>query len=177
MPDQDPNESCTQLILGAQRRLYAYILAFVPNKADADDVLQETNSVLLRKANTFQPGSDFWLWSSKVAYFEVLNYRKRRQRNQTVLAVDEDVLQTMAHEATEAFADVDERLLAMRQCLEKVAPTHRELIRFRYQQELSAEQIAAKVGRTPLAVRQVLFRIRDELSKCISMRLAAKGAL
>lgn len=175
MPEIDPDEIYTKSILGAQRRLYAYILAFVPSRQDADDILQETNSVLLRKVSEYQPGSDFWLWSSKVAYFEVLSFRKRRQRHQTVLNVEDSVLQRMSVEATEAFADVDERLIALRQCLEKIAPPNRELIRFRYQQDLSAEQIAAKVGRTPLAVRQVLFRIRDELSKCIVSRMSAEG--
>jgi RNA polymerase sigma-70 factor (ECF subfamily) len=163
----DP-EPITTALLESQRRLFAYILAFVGTRSDADDVLQETNAVLLRKHQDFQIGTDFWLWASKVAYFEVLTWRKRRRRDQAAPLFDDATCAVMADEAFHAFADLDARLVALRTCLEALAPSHRDLIRYRYTEDLTADAISTKVGRTPLAVRQVLFRLRAALAACVA---------
>ena len=169
------DELYTKRLLDVQSRLFAYIAVFVPNRHDAAEILQETNAVLIRKHEEFK-GGDFWFWASKVAYFEVLSFRKRRNRNQMMLNVDDQVLQNVADEAASAMADVDERILALRRCMEKMPPASRDLVRFRYTDGISADAIASRLGQTALAVRQALFRIREKLGDCISQRLAARDA-
>ncbi len=82
----DHDEFTSQLV-AVQRRLYAYILTILPNLADADDVLQDTNSVLLRKRKEYAAGTEFGAWACRVAYFEVLALRKKRQRERGRLFV------------------------------------------------------------------------------------------
>jgi RNA polymerase sigma-70 factor (ECF subfamily) len=73
----------TTHLMAVQRRLYAYILTILPNLSDADDVLQDTNAVLLRKRTQFVAGTEFGAWACRVAYFEVLALRRKRQRERS----------------------------------------------------------------------------------------------
>jgi RNA polymerase sigma-70 factor (ECF subfamily) len=170
----DVQDAVSIALCAEQRRLFAYILACVGNRTEADDVLQETNAVALRKRADFTPGTAFWPWLSTIAYFEVLSWRKRRQRERCAPLFDDNTCALLAAEGVQAFADCDQRLEALRRCLEGIAPKQRALIALRYQDQLSCEAIAGQSGRTPLAVRQALFRVRAALSQCIGLRLAAE---
>ncbi len=163
----------TQLI-EAQRRLYAYILTLVPQLTDADDVLQETNAVLLRKRDEFTPGTSFPAWACRVAYFEVCAYYKRQHRDRHSFASDEALLESLAAVAQERYDRQDLLLQALSRCLQGLSPQDRQMITLRYRGDASAEAIAERTGRTPGAVRQVLYRIRKSLLACIDRRLASE---
>src|SRR6266508_2218769 len=70
-----------RLFLQNERRLYAYILTLLPNRADADDVLQEASLVMWDKFNERQPPDDFAAWGCRIAYFKVLDFCKKSQRS------------------------------------------------------------------------------------------------
>jgi threonine dehydratase len=65
------------LLTGSQRRLHAYIFSLVWNPADADDILQETNIVLLKKAAEYDTNRDFLPWALTIARFQALAGLKR----------------------------------------------------------------------------------------------------
>ncbi len=152
-----------------QRRLYAYILTLLPNLADADDVLQDTNAVLLRKREEYTAGTEFGAWACRVAYFEVLALCKKRQRERSrVLFADQDLLDNLADEAEGRFAAADQALLTrLERCIKKLSPLHRQLIRLRYGNNLLSDEIAENLVRSASAVRQLLYRIRIRLLKCL----------
>ena len=166
------DEFLTQLF-EAQRRLYAYILTLVPNLADADDVLQETNVVLLRKRDEFTPGTHFAAWACRVAYYEVCTFYKHQQRDRHEFA-DESLLEKLAEEAQPQAEGQERMLRALNVCWEKLAQQDQQLLNLRYRSDASADQIAAQTGRTAGAVRQVLYRIRKDLLACIHRRLAVE---
>ena len=168
-----PDASFVNLVLEAQRGLNAYILTLVPNLADADDILQETNSTLLRKAGEFEQGTRFWSWACRVAYYEVLAFRKRRQRDRVAIGFDEKLLETIGGEAAGLFADLDKRLLALDDCLGRLKEQDRQLVALRYRDDQNAGQIAGVVGRTVRAVYQALYRIRHDLAQCVKHKVTA----
>lgn len=45
------------LITSHQAAIYAYVLTLLPDRVAAQDVLQETNLVLCRKRDEFEPGT------------------------------------------------------------------------------------------------------------------------
>src|SRR3954463_7617189 len=67
-----------------QRRLYLYIASMLPNPAEAEEVLQETNIVVWKKFDQFRPNSDFRAWVFRIAYFEVRKHLERRGRGVTL---------------------------------------------------------------------------------------------
>ena len=67
-----------QLLTGIQSRLYSLsICTLIADGAGALDVLQEANVVLWEKAHEYDPTRPFAPWAYRIAYLQVLAYRKR----------------------------------------------------------------------------------------------------
>lgn len=172
-PGRGASAEFVALLTGSQRRLYAFILALTRNPADADDVLQETNLVLWRKSDQFAPGSDFDAWSLRVAQFQVMAHRKRRQRSR--LHFDDELVERVAADAGEVLAGFDARREALAHCLRRLRPEQRRLVAERYQPGGCVNELAARQGRSPKAVSEALRRIRRVLLECIERTLARQG--
>jgi RNA polymerase sigma-70 factor (ECF subfamily) len=151
-----------------QRRIFQYVLSLVPQWGEAEEIVQETNLVLWREFGQFQSGTNFAAWACKVAFHQVLAWRKRRQRDRLEFSVE--FLETIAEEAASCSDLLEERAQRLSDCIDKLPP-HRDLLRLRYTEGQSIEAIAAKVGRTLDAVYRVLSRIRHTLHDCVSKAL------
>ncbi len=161
----DNNLKFVQHLADAQRGLYAYILQLLPNRNDADDVLQATNLVMWSKHEDFREGSDFGAWAARIAYYEVLTHRKKIHRDK--LRFDEQLIQTLAEEAVADTGRMDSILATLRHCMMRLSGQDRELIQLQYADDLRPRQIAEQVGRSANAVAQAMHRIRTSLLKCI----------
>ena len=78
--DATQNEQFVRCLTEYQRRLYTYILAMLGDPNAADDVFQDTNVAIWRKAAEYAEGTKLRAWTSRIAYYEVLAYRKRQPR-------------------------------------------------------------------------------------------------
>src|SRR5262245_25882946 len=79
-------EAFVKLLGQHQRRLQLFVSSLVPNMADAEDILQETNLVLWREFHQFELGPNFPSWACTVAFHQVLAWRKRKQRERLVFS-------------------------------------------------------------------------------------------
>lgn len=177
MNDVAHTEEFVRLLTENQRRLYVYILSLVGNSGDADELLQDTNLVLWRKCSDFTLGTNFSAWAMKTAHFEVLAFRKRRQREQ--LRFDPELVEVLADEATTWADDFDSKRQALTNCISRLSERDRELLHLRYglgntPATDSMGELANKVGRTVHATYQALHRIRSSLLACMRRRLAAE---
>src|SRR5437660_4563512 len=80
-PAPDRYKVFLSLFLQNQRRLFAYILTLLPNRTDADDVLQDASLVMWDKFDADQPPTDFLAWARRVAYHKVLDFYKKTHRD------------------------------------------------------------------------------------------------
>ncbi|QDU57001.1 sigma-70 family RNA polymerase sigma factor [Aeoliella mucimassa] len=163
------DEEFVTCLIEMQPRLYGYILSLVANCEDADDLVQRTNVVLLRKQSQFQTGTDFWAWAKQVAQFEVRGFRKELARNRVILS-DELVAQ-LTQEESEFVREPDAAKADLRKCLGNLSRARRELLERRYSGTAVAN-LAKEVGRTAAALSQELYRMRADLAKCIRYRLS-----
>ena len=69
--------------LAMRRRIYGFIMTLVFNHHDAEEVFQNTTSILWNKFADFEPGSNFFAWASRIAYYEVLSLMKQQRRSRT----------------------------------------------------------------------------------------------
>jgi RNA polymerase sigma-70 factor (ECF subfamily) len=160
-----------QLLTGAQSRLYAYICCLVGESAAARDVLQETNLALWNKAEEYDRGRPFLPWAYRVAYLQVLAYRKTCARSRLVF--DEELVSELAEQTESRDADFDRRLEALGDCIDKLPGPRREILDRRYRDGDSLDQIAERLSKAPNVVAASLYRIRKMLMDCIESRLAA----
>jgi RNA polymerase sigma-70 factor, ECF subfamily len=174
MSSENPDQF-VKLITEFQRDLYSYILMLIPSLTETEEVLQQTNLRLWKSRDKFQMGKPFLPWASKFAYLEVLAFRREKQRDR--LYFDDALLEEMAVEAVVEAGRSEAALNALVLCSESLKPADRQLLDFRYTDEISVIDIAGKIGRTSHAVRQALFRIRAFLLRCVErrMRLEERG--
>jgi RNA polymerase sigma-70 factor, ECF subfamily len=165
----DRTEDFVRLCTEHQRHVYLSILAQLPNRSDADDVMQETNLVLWRKFSEFQPGTNFRAWACRVAHFEVLAFMQKRRG---ILSFDEQVAQSIAVTIVERADELDARRDALTVCLQKLRMHDREIIRMRYADNASTKAVAQHVGRSIDAIYKALGRIHRTLMTCIERSLA-----
>lgn len=173
MPTSDRMDLFVQLLAANQRRVFLYIRTLVPNADDADEVLQNTNLVLWREFETFAEGTNFAAWACRVALNQVLAWRKKQQRDR--LRFSDDLLLAVAQEVEKRADQLEDRVLALTGCLEKLPPAQRDLIRMRYADGGSIDAVAGQAGRSVEATYRALSRIRHTLHDCVT-RTLAEGA-
>ena len=158
-----------RLLTRNERRVYAFILSLVPNWADADEILQETNVRLWNEFPKFDPDSDFLAWACTVAKFQVLTHRKRlaRQKVQFTDAFLDVVAEEMTREADETAA----RYQALQGCIDALSETNREMLKAYYRHGAAGAQVAAAFGRSLDALYKSLSRIRRTLHACVESKL------
>jgi RNA polymerase sigma-70 factor (ECF subfamily) len=156
-----------------QRQIFAYIYALVPNRYDAEDLLQETSVVICEKFHEFEDGTDFVAWACQIAYWRVRYSRQKFARSKVVF--DQDIVDAVAETASTLADELDDRHIALSQCLQKLPPRDRELLLVRYEPGGGVEEAARRSGRTLQTAYKALARLRKLLLDCVSTRLAAGG--
>lgn len=153
------------LLTGSQPSLYACILALLPDRAAARDVLQETNLTLWHKADDFEPGTNFLAWGARIARHHILNHRRKLSRDRLVF--DDELFEQLAERQAGRVEDFDRREEALRACLEKLPREQRALVEGRYAPGGSVQRLAEAAGKSVGAISQTLYRIREALLNCV----------
>jgi RNA polymerase sigma-70 factor, ECF subfamily len=167
--DSRQNEAFVQLLAGEQTRLLHYVVMLLGDIHEAQNVLQEANLVLWRKAREFEPGTNFSAWARRVAYWQVQAYIRDRRRDRLVF--DEQLAEQLSRIEPEESVG-DETRLALRHCLSGLRPAHRRLLKLRYDRGLSITNLAERMDRSQSAIKVGLLRIRRVLLKCIEKKMA-----
>jgi len=172
-PTDEHTLQVQQLFVRHQQAVLGYLLSIEPNLADAQDILQEVFLTVSRKARTWTAETDFLAWVSTVARYEALHFQRTRARRAGRL--DEDVIELL--HATEVMdgSEWQDRVEALRRCLNRLAPRARDLIWRRYHGAQMPQEIAAGVGWTVNAVRVALTRARRMLRECMERQLNIGG--
>jgi len=153
-----------------QKRIYAYILGMVPNYEDAKDLFQETVLVMWSKFDSFQRGTDFTTWGITIAKYQILSVRKKYSKDR--LRFNQAALGLLQKESETIIEQIDIRMEALRKCVLKLNRKDYELIRMRYEHEISIKTIAEQIGKTVQSIYKRLANIHDTLVRCIRRTIA-----
>jgi RNA polymerase sigma-70 factor (ECF subfamily) len=162
-----------RLMTRHERLVYGYILSLVPNWADADEILQETNIRLWEEFDKFVLGTNFAAWAVRVAHFQVLTWRKRVSRSKLVF--DQRVIDALAEEPYWTDDLFEARQQALGDCVSELPPHSRELLRSCYADGTKIKDVASQLERTPASVYKALERIRVALHSCIERKVSRTG--
>src|SRR5215218_4581328 len=173
--EAESRKQLVALMTRHQRQIFSYIYVLVPNRADADDLLQETSLVICEKFHEFTPGTDFVAWACQIAYWRVRYSRQKFARSKIVF--DQDIVDVVAQTASGMTDELDERHEALGRCLQRLHPRDRELLIARYEPGGTVDEAARRSGRTLKTAYKALARLRKLLLDCVSTRLAAEGTM
>ncbi len=158
-----------------EHEIYAYVMAMVPNWADADEIMQETCVRLWEQFAKFEPGTNFVAWARTVARYMVLAFRKRTARERVhfsqafIDALAEEV-KSSGHQSVDIS---DQRKSALVECVDELPKHSRQLLYSVYHTNQSIKVIAEKLGRPLAGTYQAVSRIRKALFRCITGKLAS----
>lgn len=156
-----------------QYAVHGYIRALVPNRADAEDIMQEVSYTLWNKWHTFDPETDFIRWACAVAFIEILRYRRKSAKDR--LWFNEPLMELLAADFRRNADMHSARLDALVTCLEKLNPQDRRLVEVRYRQGGSVQRMADELGKPLSTIYKMLNRIRTSLRRCIDHSLATQS--
>ena len=174
MTDSPETQQFVELWTASSRRVYSFILSLMPHWADAEEAYQETSRVLWEKFEQFEPGTDFTAWACRIAYYKVLDVRARKRRGP--LAFSEAFVGAVEEELSMSAEPLSRRHAAMLECLEKLKPRQRDLIRRRYSENASTRRVAEESSRSVSTIYKALNRIHRALFNCIERTLAREGS-
>ncbi|MBB01139.1 MAG: RNA polymerase subunit sigma [Planctomyces sp.] len=166
-----PDREFIQQFVKAQRRLYLYLLAQTADPGLAEEVLQNTNVVILSKWIQFEPGTNFLAWVYRIASLELLKYRQNRRRGR--LMFDDEFIQSVAQTVEELDESSESRRQALATCLGKLRPRDREIIQLRYQLGNNGQKLSETLDRPLNSIYQSLSRIRRTLFECIQREMTS----
>ena len=157
------------LLTANQRRIFAYIMSLVANVNDADDILQETVQMMLKKFHEFELGTDFLAWGVTIAYYRVLDFRKQKARGHVIF--NDEIFNNLENQAKTELHDADEYLSHLKNCINKLPQDDVGLLEQRYVSGMAVKDIAERFGRNVKSVYRSMARIHNLLRLCIKKQL------
>lgn len=145
-----------------------------------DDVAQEAFIVAYNRLDEFDRDRDFGAWLRGIARNLVINERRKDARRKRILSDNlTDVLLLTSSVPEEEERELGDRGLAkmkaLRECIAKLPERSLGMLRARYEEDHTAQDIAETYEMKAPAVRKALERVRAALRKCMKERLQEMG--
>ena len=158
--------------------LRAYVAARSLPGMDVDEIVQQVFIEAYKSIGQYREGTDFRAWLVTIARYQTMMEatRLRRQADYLSRFAPVAIIRQMEKRLAEDEAD-DDRLLYLRECLEQVKASSRELIRRRYEDDLSMNDIAIALKRTAGAIRKELCLVRKQLHECVQRKMSLDAAV
>lgn len=162
-----------KLLMNSQKVIYGYILSMVRNCPDADDIMQETMTLMWERFDEFEPGTNFGAWGIKIARFKILAYFRAKSRSEEVF--DESLLMEISDCYHRKMDEMKIRVSALQECLKKLDKRDRKLIEIRYEQGLKVTELAGRIERPVQGLYKALARIHTLLHRCVNQTIHQWG--
>ena len=158
------------------QRVYSFAYNRLRNRADSEEVVQETFTAVFRSIDAYRGQSSLLSWIYGIAKNTVNNQVRRSRAYEVRLERAEPGLQQVSHNLSactpEENLSLQRSAAAIRGCLEGMADWHAEVFVLRHVENLSISEIAQRMSRSNDAVRSSLYRVKRMLIEAIDPGLA-----
>lgn len=150
-------------------RLLGYLMARVPDRATAEDLLEATFLELLQRGWTIRGGSAaIKVWLFQAAHFNALDHlRKVKRRAEDFYDDPHEIEVADAHLGPEDRAVAGDVSRRVRETMAKLSGEQRQVLLLRYVGGLSAPETARVLGKTDGAVRSLQHRGERALARLL----------
>ncbi|MGJ8725576.1 MAG: sigma-70 family RNA polymerase sigma factor [Roseibacillus sp.] len=169
-PSPEHDAQFVALLTEHQSAIRLYVASLMPGDSHASDVAQQANAKIWKKHTDFELGTNFKAWAFAIARYEVLTYRKKQARDSR-LVFSEELEEVFAEEVPQASQHIEDRQLALKDCLASLSASERDLILNRYFEDNTLAVYAKKIGRSAGGLKVSLHRVRNKLQHCIERKL------
>ena len=165
--------SYNQLVYKYKNKLFNYIIQFVKDAAQAEDLLQDTFLKLYTHKNSYKEIAKFSTWiytiAGNYARTELRKYKRRKTFSHSDLGFDnkEFIIKDKAETPSEVFLAINLKS-ELNNCLSKLPLNFRTIIILRDIQELSYEEISTIVELPLGTVKSRINRARLKVQECLN---------
>jgi len=181
MASSDDREMFVEQVREHHAGLRGFVRSIGVDPLWVDDVAQEAFIVAYNRLSEFDKERDFGAWLRGIARNLVINERRKDARRKRILSDNlTDVLLSTTSVPEEEAEELGDRGLAkmnaLKECISTLPEKSLGMLRARYEEDHSAQDIAEEFEMKPPAVRKALERVRTALRKCMDERLQLSGA-
>lgn len=168
MREGDP-DAVGRVYVALSDRLIGYLMARVPDRATAEDILEATFVELLQRGNTIRGGAAaIKVWLFQAAHFNALDHLRKVQRRAEDLYGDVWALEVADNSRSpEDCAVADDVSRRVRLTMQELSEEQRQVLLLRYVGGLSAPETAHVLGKTDGAVRSLQHRGERALARLL----------
>ncbi len=157
-----------------ERPLRAWLATHSQPGIDVDEVAQRTFVATYSNLNKYELGTNFSAWLFTIARYQLQSEVTRLRRLADYHSkFAPDLMQELTISAGDDSLTLWEvRLEHMRECLKQLSSGLQQYIKWRYEEQISIDQISEACGRSPAAVKKQLWLLRQKIFQCIQARMS-----
>ncbi len=164
-----------QTLMKWRTRVSAAAWVVVRNTHAAEDIFQNVAVKAMTREVSFDSEAALLSWAFITARREGIDWLRRHEREASSL--DHDLLALLEEEwQGKTSHSSGARLDALQDCLEATPEASRQLLRLRYFDGYSCEEVGQQLGVGLDAIYQRISRLHATLRNCVENKLAAIGA-
>ncbi len=154
-------------------RAFRFLQRLLRDEALAEDALSEVFLDVWRQAGSFEGRSSVSTWLLAMARNKAWSALRKRRES----ALDEGVAEAMEDEGDDPEVQLQksDKGAAIRACMEKLSPEHREVLDLVYYHETSVEEVAMIVQIPENTVKTRLFHARKKLAELLKANGIDRG--
>lgn len=161
-----------QLMDQYREPVYYMLLKMVKNTDDAEDLTIEAFGKAFNRIQQYSPNYAFSTWLFKIASNNCIDFIRKKRVHLTSMdhAYSNEDGQSVKIDVESGTMDPEETIIKqqkvkmMRKVVEKLKPRYRDLIKKRYFEELTYEEISVEMDLPLGTVKAQLFRAREFLA-------------
>lgn len=158
------NRAFDELLSRNQSKLFSYILFVVRDEDKANDLFQETFVKVITKLHQgrYVDSGKFGAWIMRIAHNVIMDwYREQRSRNLIEPTDENDLSNLCGNEILDSNVENryvnDQIMVDVKNMMNMLPPTQREVVFMRFYQDLSFKEIAETTG---VSINTSLGRMR-----------------
>jgi RNA polymerase sigma-70 factor (ECF subfamily) len=138
----------------------------------AEDIFQNVALKAMTRDVNFESEAALMSWSFITARREGIDWLRRHRRE--TICLDADILELLEHEwQSETTHPGGAKVEALQDCLAAVPESARRLLKLRYFDGYSCEEVAEQMGIGLNAIYKRISRLHEDLKACIEGKLAS----
>jgi RNA polymerase sigma factor (sigma-70 family) len=162
------NDISTQRILFKMfhSKILQAVYYIVKDHALAEDIAQETFEKAYKNIHTLKDESKAEAWFIRIAKRTAIDYLRKRSKERDILSVNDDhIINALESNDRSVQDEVEKRSLMenLNLCLNKIKPEHRRLLKMKYLEGMTYEEMALELQTTQGAIREALSRARKKV--------------
>jgi len=160
-----------QTLMQARTRVSAAAWLVVRDAHAAEDIFQNVALKAMTRDVRFESEAALLSWAFITARREGIDWLRRHQRE--ALCLDTEILELLEHEwQSAATPPAGAKIEALQDCLAAAPESARRLLKLRYFDGYSCEEVAEQMGLGLNAIYKRVSRLHESLKDCIEGKLS-----